>query len=858
MVGPIFLERVGELDLLSELVTELASSGGHVVLIRGEAGIGKSTLVREFVRSLREGSYVLVGACDDLIIPQPLGPFWDMARTEPSLRSPLGEGDRPRVLQAILDLLSRPRPTVLVIEDTQWADEATLDSIRYIGRRIAETNGVLMVTYRDGEVDYDHPLRGVIGDIPAQRVRRIQLGGLSLESVSVLVAGADLDPAEVLAATRGNPFLVREMSSAADERFASSLHDAVMARVQKLSSRSQGMLRTLAVIPEPIQLTDALTILGVDGDGLDECAQRGLLELESGSVSFRHELIRQTIESSLPAGERVSRNQAVLDSLPEDRYASLLINCAVEARSVDRLLELAPRSARYAAATGSHVQAARDYRELGPYLDRVDPDALGPLIEDWAREEYLVDDIPEAIRLHQLARARYRAAGDRRSESRTLASAAMWHEAAGQHRVARALAHEAVAVLGPVPAGTDLARALEVSTYLHAMAGDATATFELVERTLQAGGPGIDESLLIRTINHRGWVLNISGYPDGSALLEESYARAVAAGNLYEAWRALTNLGWGASEHEDLPVAVACLQRSIAIAAKHELPFAENHAKADYARVLELRGDWSEASDLARELLDAATITQLLALPVIGQIEARRSRPTAWSFLSQAWELASATDEFHRIAPAAIALAEHAWCSGDASVDKSQLADALRLGLAQGYRWSTGKLALWMWMLGALTRPPDGIAEPFEALMSGDVDSARLIFEARGVPYERALAMMFGSQAEQFEALDAFESLGADTVAARHRRSLRQRGIAVPRGRGVQTRRHRAGLTARQAEVLGLLAVGLTNHEIADRLFISPRTAEHHVAALLDKLDAATREEAVARAQREGLLSTDT
>ncbi len=412
MVEPVLLERDAELDVLEGLVAGLDPSGGKVVLIRGEAGIGKSALVARFAELRSREAHVLIGACDDLFIPQPLGPFWDIARAEARLRGPLEIGDRPHLLEAVLSLLSHPtRPTILVIEDTHWADEATLDAIRYIGRTIARTNGILLLTYRDGDVDDDHPLRGVIGDIPAGDVVRIQLHGLSMDAVTSMVADSGLDPAAVLAATRGNPFLVTEMASGPSDGVASSLEESVMARVHKLSVGARQTLDALAVIPEAIPQRDALSLAGVDESRLRECEQRGLLESRAGMVAFRHELIRQTIESAMTAGEQVARHRAVLDQLSDETHSSLLIHCAVEVDDIDRLLELAPRSARYAAATGSHIQAVEDFREVGPYLDRFGPEALGPLLDDWAREEDLVDDAAEAIRLNALARDRLPSAG---------------------------------------------------------------------------------------------------------------------------------------------------------------------------------------------------------------------------------------------------------------------------------------------------------------------------------------------------------------------------------------------------------------------------------------------------------------
>ncbi|MEX1125233.1 MAG: AAA family ATPase [Acidimicrobiia bacterium] len=250
----MLLERESQLDLLTSLLENVPTSGGKVVLIRGEAGIGKSSLVREYLESSADSAHVHLGFCDDLQTPQPFGPFWDIARQEPTLQSALREHDRQEVLEALVDLLSRAlRPSIVVIEDTHWSDEATLDAIRYVGRRISRTNGLLLLTYRDGEFDLDHPLRKVIGDLPVLEVIRIELGGLSRSAVSAIVADSGLDPDRVLAATGGNPFLVTEMASTHGDEVPSSVRDSVMARVARLSPPARAMLKVLSVIPERVR-----------------------------------------------------------------------------------------------------------------------------------------------------------------------------------------------------------------------------------------------------------------------------------------------------------------------------------------------------------------------------------------------------------------------------------------------------------------------------------------------------------------------------------------------------------------------------------------------------------------------------
>jgi DNA-binding CsgD family transcriptional regulator len=349
-------------------------------------------------------------------------------------------------------------------------------------------------------------------------------------------------------------------------------------------------------------------------------------------------------------------------------------------------------------------------------------------------------------------------------------------------------------------------------------------------------------------------MLNLADYPSGLASVDEARVRAESTEQWYEECRALINNAWACAEWRDIQPALDYAKQAIALAERHELRAGEVYAKALFSRILELSGDWSEATDLARGLLDAAVTAQMVALPVIGAIEARRGRASAREAVKRAWELASATDEFQRLAPAAIACAEYGWISGNPIITVADLERVMAAGLDLGFRWSTGRIACWLWEVGELAKTPAGIAEPYQALIEGDAGTASKVFESRGIPYERALALMHGSQADQLEALELLEALGARAVAAKFRKELRGRGVSVTRGRGYATRRNAAGLTARQAEVLQLLAEDLSNIEIADRLFVSPSTVENHVSAVLDKLDVSTREEAVSRARADGLL----
>jgi DNA-binding CsgD family transcriptional regulator len=851
----MLLERQQELDLLGNLLADVGSSGGRVVLVRGEAGIGKSSLVREFLSTHSAESHALIGWCDDLVAPQPLGPFWDIARIETSLAGPLAEADRRGLFEAVMNLLSRPlRPSILVLEDTHWADEATLDVIKYLGRRIEQTNGLLLLTYRDGEVDMDHPLRQVIGGFPSTSVLRIRLEGLSLSAVTEMLDGIDLDAGEANAATGGNPFLVTEMASAGGEAVPVSVQDSVMTRVGKLSPEAQQLLKLLSVIPERIPRHEVSQLADGADAGLEQIERRRLLEIGDEFVDFRHDLIRRAVESSLTASERVTLNRLVLEALPSDTDPARLVHHAREANDIDRLIEFVPRAATAALAVDSHREARDHFRLLTGHLDRVEPDIKGWMLDQWAVEEVTQGNYDLGIRVNEWARLHYRDIGDRAGESLALTGAAYFHQQNGDRARAEQFASEAADVLGPSPAGNDLARVLELRCYMAMMANDVAATLDLVEQIFDIADPDIDERIIIRTINHRGVALMKLEYPSGTDSLLEAGRRARAAGELSEELRAYGNLADAALDVRDLPTGSKYLERTLGRGNVNEETTEVPYFLAIRARLLDLQGRWTEAENLTRGDFDYMYLAKVKTAPIYGAIDARRGRATAHETVVQGWEMAVTVDEYQRLAPAASALAEQAWISGNVDFPASDVTHVMETGLDMGQSWSAGSIAIWLWKLGELEEAPEGIAEPYRLTIEGDPMAAAKLWAEIGCPYDRAIALSHGEQSAQFEALEELDRLGADAVAAKLRQELRERGVSVPRRKNRKATDDASDLTPRQAEILSLLSEHRSNVDIADQLFLSPRTVEHHVAAVMSKLDASSRDEAVEMARGRGLL----
>ena len=795
---------------------------------------------------------MLVGWCDDLTTPEPLGPFWDVAHHSALIATSLSSGDRQRFWQDTMRLLSDPeRPTVLVIEDTHWADEATLDTIKYLGRRIARTNGLMVLTYRDGEVDADHPLRRVIGELPSEHLVRIHLDCLAPGDVALLVAGTDLAVPEVLELTGGNPLFVTELVAGGATKVPASIQDAVLARASKLSPPARHLLNVTSVIPGAADRRLVERVAGASHGAVVECVRRDLLRTDDGLLMFRHELTRHAIQASLTDAERVELNRRVLEGLSGEECWAQLVHHAVQANDGAAIATFSPRAARAAMAIDSHREAVAHFRTLESHLEAVRDADRAAVVEDWARSEAAVVS-ERAAEVTRLAIDLRRSEGDDVGLARMLTFAVRVYQTDGKPDEAEAAASEAISILQSRPASAELAAALLANAWLLISRGDDDpSAISLLDRAIELANSFDDESTLINALVLKGAVASDADGRLQTELVAEALRRAQAAALHDEEAYALTILSAAAADERDIERASDLAQRARDTAVRHELRYRELRALAQRSEILLWQGRWAAAEDLAVEAL-ALQGEWPLAVRVVATIQMRRGRKDASLLVERTWAAAISTDELHHVDPAAAVIAEYLWLTG-ATDDQllARLHDAFDRGMRSASPWPSAVLLFWLWKLGVADDSPAVGAEFYVPIMEGAWEKAAEFWRVRGAPYDRALALMHGDSAAQLEALDIFETLGADAAAGRLRRDLRDAGLRAPRGRARATRENDAGLTARQSEVLALLVQGLSNADIADRLFISLRTAENHVSAVLMKLGASTRsaavEEAVAR-----------
>lgn len=860
------LERDGDLAVLTAALARAADGDGGVAIVSGEAGIGKTTLLEAFASQARERkARVLVGACDDLLSPRTFGPFRDMVRGG---RGPLGRAfadgaaDGDTVLAALLDEATSPlEATVLVVDDVQWADEATLDAVRFLGRRLRGTTGLLVVAHRD-DLPPAHPLRAVLGALTGPSVVRITLRRLSPDAVTTLVGDAPLDPVAVHAVTSGNPFFVSEVLATPAAPVPPTVRDAVLARVAALPAPTREALEVLAVAPRGLA-SDVLSAVLPDPEAIAEAEHRGIVAFDGTQLRYRHEIARQAVEESMPAAIRRSAHARVLAaSRAAGAEPAVLVHHAVGAGDVDAIVASAPQAAALAARAGSHREATARYAEVLAHADRLTDAEAADLRRRYAWELSLVGRAEEAVTAAEAAVAARERSGDAVALGEaliTLAVARYWAvDAAG----ALDAAERAVALLAGGPARAE-ARALATLAFVLVMRNRYADAVPVARRGAALAEQAGDPRVQARALAQEGTALLLLGDEAGRRPLEQALRLARAIPDHEAVVVACTGLVSGSFRLGRLADAERAMAIGLADADDHDLVVGASTLRMMRHGLDLSRGSWVEAERGLRRVIGDGRGSgwgETVALALLGRLLARRGDPHAATLVARAWDLAARSEEIQRLGPAGVAALELAWLSGDSQHAAERAAITIDLAARVGHTWYLGEVLRYGALLDAIPAPdPTLVArcpEPWASALRGDTAAAAAAWQERGCPYERAVELVTGGDAAAvLEGLGVLDGLGATATAAFARRRLRDLGVArIPRGPVESTRRNAAGLTARQVDVLRLLAEGLTNAAIARRLVVSPRTVDHHVAAILAKLEVPSRREAAAKAAELGLL----
>lgn len=849
------LDREKELSELSALLERVKRGEGAVAALLGEAGIGKSSLARAFLDGAGPEVRTLKGFCDDLGIAEPLGVLRDLAR-ETGVDLPenlVGSNDRLRAFSLVFEnVIGPPTPTVILVEDIHWADDATVDFLRYLTRRIPGTQTMIVLTARTDEAKGRTNVRRIMGDAVSEVARRLYLKPLSEATVTRLAIKAGRDPDALNEATAGNAFFVTELLKGEDGDASPTVFEAVLARADRLNNETRNVLETVAVFPRRanIALLGELLDSGM-ASALDRCVDVGFLVAEGGSVSFRHVLARRAILSEMRPDRRMELNRQLLELLEArgETTPSRLLYHAREALNQAAVRRLAIKAAEEASMLGARREAQEYYRLA---VEALGSDAPADLLEEAAYASYLVGVDSDAIDYQNRALDIHLSDGHRLRHGNGLRLRSRFHWSAGEFEPARRDARAAVETLTGLH-GPELAMAHSNEAQVHML----NREYHLVRKPAEAAieiAESVDRSdILSHALNNLACALQFSDPSRARREMDRSLNLALDIGHVDHTARAFVNATYVEMYLCQFDKAKAFATRGIFYCKSQELDGYWAYLMGALALAELGLGELEDAGRSANAALARANNFDVGLYRHSGSVATLKYQVRTGATLDEREitylnTFRSHETELQRLIPYAECMAEHAWMTGDG------LENAVGL-LKKSIDWApipdvVQTCHVWLKRLDPAHAPPsfDGFLDCHRLEMQGDFAGADEAWGCRLAPYEHALCLAHGDQATRKRAAVLFKSFGAASAARRVGATLSRSGDRAAASPRASTRNNPAGLTKRQMDVLGCLQNGLSNAAIADRLFISPKTVDHHVSAILAKLGVRTRAEAAAKA----------
>lgn len=853
------VEREAQIDALTSAVHGSMHSG-HVVLISGEAGFGKTSLAAAVTDGLDHRFTVMRSACEPVGIPAPFAPLFDFLDELPEeLRADIRSATRrPAVYAGMLDLIKNER-AVLVFEDMHWADEATMGLTRYLGHRIEATNSTLMVTYRSEEVGPTHPLRLVIADL-GRGATRIDLAPLTLTGVEEMTRGLDMDASEVHEVTLGNPFFVEEIIRHPDHSLPPTIENAILANAAQLPDEALEILYLAAVASDGLDIGLVMSSSGQNESHLDMAVQRKLLVISEGRVWCRHDLIRETLLRAIPPAHLRRLHAGLLDELEAGASRSVdtarLAYHSLGAGDAERSARYSLEAAEAAARVGAHRQAAFHYSNALAHSSSMKVEVLDRALLEAAKEHSVINASETAS---ELAARRIGLGDDDVGRARARAWLAFFHSRENDLPACREESSAAIEILRGEPPSEELALALAIAAWTGLCEGNREEAITYGDEAITVSRAVGALHVEVHAATTAGAAKALMNDPSGLPQVEEA-ARIGVENDLGEfAARALNTLGNLPLWHGRFREAREKFDRLIEYTRANELDAWYIAAIATRAWINVALAEWDDA-DLDLEVVfgqKTCRQTEIEILVAAARLRARRGDPGAIDLLRQALaETESFPNHESSVIVCAMAM-EAAWIGILAMGEAVARFETLRRTPALSTDIS-GSAMLGYWAKRLDLDPPDGPMLGAPGLeWDGAIADAAQWWHERGLVVEAAITSAMIPSCDLNEPFSILSNLGADGVIRGLRHELERRGVRhVPRGERAATRKHPAGLTRRQAEVLRLMAAGMSNADIAGELFISEKTASHHVSAVLAKLEVSSRLQAVAVANANGWVAS--
>jgi len=850
----MLLERDHVLGELGSLAAEAAEGRGRIAFVVGEAGIGKTSVLRAAQERFGATIRTIWTACEDISSAEAFTVLRELPDISGSLiDTATGGGSRLALFRDTLDQLVQV-PTVLFIEDLHWADDGSIDFIRYAGRRIEELPLLVVISSRNDEQVARGRLVRAAGDLAPSARSRFDLDRLSSVAVGQLAAAQGQIGSRVHQVTDGNPLLVTELLANSGSR-SHTIDDLVADRASNLSPEARAFLEFCSVIPRRVSI-EQIEASGATDEHIQACIEGGLLLPDGDGLAFRHELTRHAIEDGLTPLRKRQLHADELERL--DRVgasAARRLHHAIASANRERIVELAPVAAEQAARLGAHGEAVQ---ALGAMLSAADP-LDDPLpCERYAFELHMIGRLPEAIEWQQRVIELQKRGGDQLKLGDALRFLSRLRYMNGERSLADLAAIEAVSVLEPLGETAELAHAYSTRAQLAMLTDrneEAVGWSELANPIAEKLGR-LD--ILATSLNNHGTALQYSDFERGLALLNRSLELGNQTGSQEHVARAHINKSWlylmRPRSREALPV----LSEGIEYCADHELAAWEQYLRGGRALANVDLGNWEDAQVEAQSVLvhpAATTLVRNAAARAMAMLLVRQGMPGVEFQLADLREHGAKGNEAPRFNSYVLIMAERAWTNGEGLDEASTLLrEAFDQLTPDGRPWDAGAMWYWSCKLGKAFDFPKNAPEPFALLNRGKIAEAAEAMHALDLVFEEALILIDGDEEEATRGLTILDQLGAEATASRARVELAERGIRKgTRGPRASTRSNQYGLTRRELDVLREIEGGLSNKEIANKLFVSPKTIDHHVSSILAKTESKTRGEAAALARREQL-----
>lgn len=855
------IERTKFLTSLKTRFKNVAQAEGHSVFISGEAGIGKTSLVRAFCRQVQDDCEIYQGTCDAMFSPRPLAPIFDIIW---QIRRGMGEhGDSISNRTALFarffyELENKKQTTVIVIEDIHWADEATLDFIKFLGRRINRLHCLFILTYRNDEIHSHHPLKTLLGQLAADSFSRFQLTPLSSQAVEGMAAAKGYKGEDVYAISGGNPFYVNEILASYSAGVPENVRDSVLSVYDRQPEKTKQLWQMLSPHPAGFEIKYLGEIDPAYADSIHDGLDLKILILQDGLVSFKHELYRRTIENSLSEGARIALNKKILDSFlktfEQNGEIERIIHHAKNANEYELVIKYAPLAAKHASSVGAHMEASKLYLTAIEYYRENNEDVLTRFYEGYAYECYLTNQVKEAIVYagKSLHIWKEKNNAEKAGDCMRFLSRLWWFE--GNTEKAEAYARQAIDTLPDQHYSRARAMALSNMSQLKMLSDESEECIGCGEKAIALARELGDAEILCHALNNVGTVYARiqPSRRKGNEFLQKSLDIALRNSYQEHVARAYTNLGSSAVVMKDFVFAKQILEKGIQYCEERDLDSWSAFLHAEIARLNMEKGYWKEALEIAENLLNnkgQMRLAKIEALVVIARIKMRQGERDVLPLLNEAKTIAFEAMELQSIIPALAASLEYEWITGKYFIEDKDLDHVIEMIGSKGNIYENGELAFWLFKarkrIVALRESCPG----YQIVKESSAVKAAAVWKQLGCPYEQALALFEGNESNKRMAITIVRKLGADAVYDKMKFLMRALGIRnIPRGIRQTTRSNPAYLTTRELDVLQLLKEGLQNKEIGERLFISAKTVDHHLSSIFLKLGVNSRARAVNQA----------